>query len=66
MIVKMHSANPIIATLSFEGDEATEYTKESTEDLFYIGYDKCFTKSMDMSEVYQKNADKNPINFNWM
>lgn len=64
MIIKMHSANPLISTLSFEGDEATEYTKWAIEDLFG-NYEKCFTKNMNISEVYQKNTNKNPINFNW-
>lgn len=64
MIVKMNSANPLISTLSFEGDGATEYTKWIIEDLFG-NYEECFTKNMDMPELYQKIANKNPVNFNW-
>lgn len=65
MIVKFKSAvNPLIGTLSYEGDKATEYTKGVMNKL--IGsYDKCFSKNMNTSGVYQKNTDKNPINFNW-
>lgn len=65
MIVKLESVlNPLLGTLSYEGDNATEYTK-GVMDKLIDSYGECFSKNMDIPGVYQKNTNKNPINLNW-